>query len=350
MDNLINYIKEGFIDEMLDKINNEIITESLNAKVLQELAKQLIDQVNQEKKEKEKDSYKSIYNHTFKNVFGESHIVWDKISDSDIQEIEPQSWDVKKTKIANEKLIRSVIKGDKNSIIFSRDPETKQFEYVILTWGQVYTLKPLWGQAAGRRLGSGYGRHFKDLTQREKIDLFQNKIVYVIDKVQFDSTKIKTDRYNNRQGMINFDKYSLSKIAQDNKDRYKKIISQNKAKNASNDQLLEETTEIINKITEITVKVAKNPIKYLDIYYDVQSLSKLVYDEKKYVEPTRYNKKGYYTGLNGLLRLVAKYIEAVKDSKAGYSWGTQQMDNTVKEIKERIQKAKELIDKIEELM
>lgn len=350
MDNLINYIKESFIDETFDKINNEIITESLNAKVLQELAKQLLDHVNQEKKEKENDYYKTIYNRTFKDIFGKSQIVWDKISDSDIQEIEPQSWDVKKTKIANEKLIRSVIKGDNSLLVFSRDPETKQFEYVILTWGEVYTLKPSYGMGSGRRIGNGYGRHFKDLTQREKIDLFQNKIVYVIDKVQFDSSKIQTDRYNSKQGMINFDKYSLSKIAQDNKDRYQKIISQNKAKNASNDQLLEETTEIINKITEITVKVAKNPIKYLDIYYDVQSLSKLVYDERKYVEPTRYNKKGYYSGLNGLLRLVVKYIEAVKYSKDGYSWGTQQMDNTVKEIKERIQKAKELIDKVEELM
>lgn len=353
MKQLYESIKERFIYEYITNINNEIITESIKATIIKEVAKQLLDQINTEKKEKEHDSYRSIYNKSFKDIFGQSRICWDKLEDKDIQKIEAQTWDEEKLKKQNEKLIRSIIKGDKQGIIISQNPETEKYEFVALNWGRVYYLTTTrYRTHAGSDVGSGYGRHYKDLTQREKIDLFSNKILYFIDTNQLidNNDKIRNDRYQAKQGMINLDPYSLSKIAKDNVDRYKKIISQNKANNTKNDKLLDEAHEIIKKISEITIQVAKDPLSYADILSKIDILSKYVYDVRTYHAPRTSRDKGYYSGYNGLIPMIAKYIEAINDSKKGYSWGSKDIDSTVKNIQDTITKCTDLLHEIEDLL
>lgn len=353
MKQLVESIKEQFVYENLEQINNEIINESLNASILKELAKQLLDQINKEKKEKENDKYRSsIYNQSFKQIFGESYVPWNEIEDKDIETIDAQTWNETKLKTANEKLIRSIIKCDKRAIIISRDPETKIFEYVILNWGRVFYLKPSYRIHAGEQTGNGYGRHYKDLTQREKIDLFNNKTLYVIDtsQLQIDYQKIKQDRFQSKQGVIDFDPESLKRIARDNVERYKKILTQRKANNQNNDKLLDEANEIIKKISDITIQVAKDPLSYADVLSKVGTLSKYVYDERRYVPGRSPRQQGYYTGINGLIPLVAKYVEAIKDAKSGYDWGSKNIDSSVKTIQDTITKCKNLIKEIEELL
>ena len=352
MKQLYESIKERFIYEKINNINNEIITESINATIIKDVAKQLLDQIKAEKKSKENDSYKSIYNQNFKQIFGQSRICWDKIEDKDIQKIEAQTWDENKLKNANEKLIRSIIKGNVQGIIISQDPESKLFEFVAMNWGRVYYLKPSYSTHAGEKTGNGYGRHYKDLTQREKIDLFSNKTLYFIETTNLvdDNDKLRNERFKSKQGMIDFDPWSLQKIANENRERYQKIISQNKANNTKNDKLLDEANEIIKKISDITIKVAKDPLSYADVLSKVSILSKYVYDEVKYHPGRTPKQQGYYSGYNGLIPLVAKYVEAIKDSKSGYSWGTKNIDSSVKVIQDTITKCKNLIKEIEELL
>lgn len=353
MKQLYESIKEQFIYEKLEQINCEIITESLNAKIIKELAKQLLDQINKEKKDKENERYSSIYNQNFKQIFGQSCIPWDKVEDKDITTIEAQTWDDKKLKNTNEKLIRSVIRGDKEAIIIGRDPETKEFGLVVMNWGRVFLLHGNgWGRHAGSEVGNGYGRHYKDLTQREKIDLFNNKTLYIIDtsQLKIDYHKTKEERYKNKQGVIDFDPNSLRRIADENRERYKKIMAQNKAANTKNDKLLDETNEIIKKISDITIQVAKDPLSYADVLTKVATLSKYVYDERRYNPGRTPRQQGYYSGVNGLIPLIAKYTEAIKDSKAGYQWGSKNIDLTVSEIQNTITKCQQMIDEIEELL
>ena len=357
MKQLVESIKEQFVYEKLEQINNEIINESLNASILKELAKQLLDQINKEKKEKENDKYRSIYNKSFKQIFGNSGIPWSEVNDKDIETIDAQTWNETKLKTANEKLIRSVIKCDKPAIIISRNPETKIFEYVILNWGNMFYLYPGKGdhwsnKNAGASTGHGGGRHYKDLNQREKIDLLNNKTLYIIDttnlKVQGD--KIIRDRFQSKQGIIDFDPDSLRKIANENIARYKKILTQRKATNQNNDKLLDEANEIIKKVSDITIQVAKDPLSYADVLTKVSYLSKYIYDERRYVSGRTPSQNGYYTGVNGLIPLVAKYVEAIKDAKNGWDWGSRNIDSSVKVIQDTITKCKDLIKEIEELL
>lgn len=353
MKQLYESIKEKLIYENLNNINNEIITESINATIIKDVVKQLLDQINKEKKDKENDAYRSIYNQSFKQIFGNYGIPWDKIEDKDIQTIDAQTWDETKLKNTNEKLIRSVIKGNKDAIIFSRNPETKIFEFVILSWGRVYHLHGNgWRKYAGSETGEGYGRHYRDLNQREKIDLFNNKTLYVIDtsQLKIDYQKTKQDRYQSKQGMIDLDPESLKRIARDNVERYKKILSQRKATNQNNDKLLDEANEIIKKISDISIQVAKDPLSYADVLSKVAALSKYIYDERRYVPGRTPRQQGYYTGVNGLIPLVAKYIEAIKDAKSGWEWGSKNIDSSVKVIQDTITKCKGLIKEIEELL
>ena len=312
-----------------------------------------MDQINKEKKDKENDTYRSIYNQNFKQIFGQSCIPWDKVEDKDIQTIDAQTWDETKLKNTNEKLIRSVIKGNKDAIIFSRNPETKIFEFVILSWGRVYYLHGNgWRKHAGSDTGEGCGRHYRDLNQREKIDLFNNKTLYVIDtsQLKIDYNKTKQERYQSKQGMIDLDPRSLQRIADENRERYKKIILQNKANNTKNDKLLDEANEIIKKISDITIQVAKDPLSYADVLSKVATLSKYVYDERRYNPGRTPRQQGYYSGVNGLIPLVAKYTEAIKDAKSGYNWGGKTIDSAVKAIQDTIAKCQQMISDIEELL
>lgn len=353
MKQLVESIKEQFVYEKLEQINCEIINESLNASIIKELAKQLLDQIKKEKKDKENDRYSSIYNQNFKQIFGQSQIPWDKVEDKDIQTIEAQTWNDNKLKNANEKLIRSVIRGDKEAIIISRNPETKIFENVVMNWGRVFYLTQKgYGTHAGSQTGDGWGRRYRDLNQREKIDLFNNKTLYVIETSQFkiDYHKTRDERYEAQKGMINLDPVSLQRIADENRERYKKIMLQNKANNTKNDKLLDEANEIIKKISDITIQVAKDPLVYADALSKVAALSKYVYDEVKYHPGRRPSQQGYYSGVNGLIPLVAKYTEAIKDAKSGYNWGGKTIDTAVSEIQKTIAKCQQLIQEVEELL
>lgn len=354
MKKIYQSIKEHLVYERLNSIDNEIICESIKSTIIKDLAKQLLDQINNEKKKNKEDNtdWRSICNKNFKKIFGDSRIPWDKIDDNDIQTIDAQTWDDKKLKNTNEKFIRSVVKGDNNSIVIGQDPETKVFEYVIMHYsGTLYYLSPKYNHSVGDQAGNGFGRHYKDLTQREKINLFNGKTLYIIDSKFKDSVdKLRNDRFISRQGMINLDPYSLSRIAQENVERYKKIMSQNKAKNQNNDKLLDEANEIIKKISDISVQVAKDPLSYADVLYKVETLTKYIYDVRTYHAPRTSRDKGYYSGYNGLIPMIAKYIEAVNDSKKGYSWGSKDIDTYISNIKDSISKCKKLIEEVEDLL
>lgn len=365
MNNLLDVIKETVITEEFKIIDAEIVCESLNCKLLQDLARQLKD-IKNEKQEKIEKKYKeevekygsdhvykdSNYNKTFKQIFGGDYgIRWDKISDSDIVHIPATD----EFKPKDKKELMSVIKSSSKNIALIKDKEDKEFLYVIYTWGYVFRLTNK--DSYGRRTDSGSRvrhegyRTSKDLTNKEKFELCQGNNIYLIDvSNKVEGNKLKTERYAAKSGIVMFDPDSLKKIAEQNIERYKKILREKRAKNLNNDELINKCKKIINQVASYATMIAKDPVRHADLISDVSLLSTYIYDKKRYHQPDRYNKKGYYYGVNGLLPMLMKYTDLVKtlSSGGGYDFQNKDLKEVQNNMKESVEKAEELLKKIED--
>ena len=142
--NLKGYIKHQFIIECFNKIDNEIICEALESKVLKEVAKQLSDGIKREKELKKDDSYSTLYNQSFKKIFGDGFgfkkVNWSEIKDSDVDKIEAGTWSIKKEAVKNKKLLNDALKDKSNNIIITQNPVNGEYEWVILSWGEMIKL------------------------------------------------------------------------------------------------------------------------------------------------------------------------------------------------------------------
>jgi len=364
MNTLINIIKQTILTEEFKAIDAEIVCESLNCKLLQDLARQLKDikakkQEEIEKKYKEEQerwghAYKdSNYNKTFKDIFGGNEgIRWDKISDSDITSI-PAS-DEFSPKVKKE--LMSVIKSSSKNIVLIKDKEDKEFLYVIYTWGYVYYLTDNnngygYSKGAGQHVKHYGGRHTKDLTNKEKLELCKGNNIYLVDvSNKVEGQKLRQERNNEKSGMVLLDPDSLKQLAKENVERYKRIMRENRAKNLNNDELINRCKKIINQVASYATMVAKDPVRHADLLSDISSLSQWIYDKKRYNQPTRYNKQGYYSGVNGLLPMLMEYADLVKDlsTNGGYSFQNDKLTSIQKAMKESVEKAESLLKKIED--
>ena len=363
MISLLNIIKQTTLLEEFNLIDAEIVCESLNCKLLQDLARQLkdlkfkkqeeIDKKYKEDMDKWGHAYKETnYNRTFKDIFGTYEgIRWDKISDSDIKHI-PASEDLNPK---DKKELLQVIKSTSKNIVLVKDKEDKEFLYAIYTWGYVYRLTESGGYGYGNGAGSNVmhhnGRKSKDLTNQEKLELCKGNNIYLIDvSNKVEGQKIRQDRNIAKSGMVLLDPDSLKRLAEQNVERYKKILRENKANRLNNDELINKAKKIINQVASYAAMVAKDPVRHADLLSDVSSLTQWIYDKKSYHAPDRYNKQGYYSGVNGLLPIIMSYAKLVKDlsNGGGYEHQSKELENAQKAMKEAVEKAEALIKKIED--
>ena len=363
MISLLNIIKQTTLLEEFNLIDAEIVCESLNCKLLQDLARQLKDTKSKKqeeiekkyKEEKEKYGYaykETNYNKTFKYIFGGNGEVirWDKISDSDIKHVEPS--DELNPKVKKELL--QVIKSSSKNIVLIKDKEDKEFIYAIFTWGYVYRLTDGNGygyNGAGSHVIHHNGRKSKDLTNQEKLELCKGNNIYFIDvSNKVEGQQLRLERNIAKSGMILLDPDSLKRMAEQNIERYKKILRENKANRLNNDELINKAKKIINQVASYAAMVAKDPVRHADLLSDVSSLTQWIYDKKSYHAPDRYNKQGYYSGVNGLLPVMMSYAKLVKDlsNGGGYEHQSKELENAQKAMKEAVEKAEALIKKIED--
>ena len=359
MRNLNEFISEELLINEMIMIDAIIINESLNCKILKELAAQLykgkkeeqekLDKEYEEDKKKYSWAYKnSASNKCFREIFGNEDILWDKITDDDIEEY-PATEDEKEQKKIDKKC-REVIKGN-NKILIARNKDG-EFCYFVNCWGSVYNLKANvgWHTHQGSNISSN-GRG-KSIPQYEKLEKLQGKTIYIIDCSSSERSKIRRQRNLDKSGMILFDAESLRKIAEKNIERYKEIIRKNKANRVDNDDLLKEIKKVINKTAEFATMVAKDPITHADLLRPVTQLSLYVYDRREYHSPRTPRDKGYYSGVHGLLPMMMKYSDLLKDLSKDHSYDFQQrdFDAILKNMKESLEKAKELITQIEDLI
>lgn len=344
MENLSRYIEDQFIIEQFKYIDANLVTESLNCKLLQDLAKQLKQQrKDEEEKIKNSESYNSyIQNKSFKQIFGNS-IRWDKVTNDDISIYYNENNDA-------DKMVRKVIQQKTPAFLIIQDPDTKDFEYAILTWGNVINLKDRRSHTAGESLTVRISsRRWKDLSLSEKVELTHGKTLYFINiEGKFDEiNSLHRDRNLSKSGMVLFDEVSLKRMAEENVKRYKAIIAKRHAENDNNDKLIDEANEIITLVSNLATKVAKDPIKQADMIQPLSELTLYIYDVRKYVNGYGRNHwQGYYSGVNGILPMMMKYIEYKnKTAKNGDSYYNDSLKTYKKELENSINKAKELIDK-----
>lgn len=345
-DSVLNHI----VSEELDMIDHDIICEKLNAKVLRDIVKQLKDIHVNDQERLDKEYEERVANGTaywgksktrmslFRDIFGTTsfnqRVEWDKITDSDIEKIDASDWDDPKKAANLRKRIRKVVTGNEQSIIFSKNGD--KFEFVLFPWGDVRFLFVSGYNATGAILRNGS----KSMNQREKIEKFIGKELYIINDVNVKQSKLNiklNDRRAEKNGMIYLDEQSLKLIAQNNLERYRKIIAQNKAKeeNDQNEMLMKRAGEIIEKIAHLASVVARDPIINADMVEPVNVLCQYVHDQTRYVSTGRSN--GYYTGKDGLLPNLMKYSKAVLSTKkTGSSYDKGVMDSAKKSIEKTI--------------
>lgn len=363
---IIDYLVE---DELMD-INSNLVCESFNCQLLKDLAKQLKNQKDTEKKKNDEEyqtklkEYKEkgwgepyrdthVYSQDFKKIFGGyyGNVEWYKITDDDITKI-PASEDINKK---TDKFVRDVIKGNKQAIILIKDKEDKEFVYVIFTNGYMFRLnnggyREHPGSQLGYRTGSRRTQ-WHDLPQKDKIELCQNKNLYIIDtsKVKMEWLNKHDERYKQKQGMIMMDPDSLREIAKKNVDRYKEIIRKNAASKKNNNALLDECEKIIKRAAELATEVAKDPVTNADLISDVSTLCAWIYDDT-HTEYSKYSKKYVTYGVPGILRNMLKYTKLIKDlaKSGGYEYQQNELKAAEAALNKAVTKGKEIIAKIEE--
>lgn len=359
MVNLLNTIKETIIIEEFKLIDAEIIYESLNCQIIRDLAAQLYkgrkdeeEKLNKEYEEDVKKGYKyaskrSPSNKIFKEIFGQEDVLWDKITDKDIETIQPTEDENEQKKI--DKKVREVIKGN-GKIMIAKNKDGK-FTCYINGWGTIYNLRQ--GSSYYDHQGSNIsskGRG-KEMPQYEKIEMMHGKTLYFITCTG--RREIQHERGRAKSGIIMLDPDSLKRIAEKNVERYKKIIRDNKAKRLNNDELINKCKKIITKAASYATMVAKDPIRHADLIANVTELSAYIYDTRVYHAPRSYRDKGYYSGVNGILPMMMKYTKSLNDvhrNGGAYEYQSDEVKSAQKAMEEAVKKAEELIQKIDDKM
>jgi acetyltransferase-like isoleucine patch superfamily enzyme len=221
MKNLFEYINDSNVNLFLETLDADIhyqsINESIQSSILMDFIKQITSMRNEQK---ERGDWR-ISTPLFKDMFRWRHIAWDKVKDSDFEICKHLQGDESDKKLVKarkdmEKKVRQVIKVESNAIVILRSPKTEKFTYYIDETGSMYQVSD------GRRLSAS--RSGRDISQSERMYYVQENDIYYLPVKELSTDSKRADRYKSREGMIDFDKDSLRKIAlEKNRDSRGKI-------------------------------------------------------------------------------------------------------------------------------
>ena len=134
-------------------------------------------------------------------------------------------------------------------------------------------------------------------------------------------------------------------MAKDNVNRYKEIVAKNKANRLNNTALLDEAGELIEGISRLATYVAKKPIDNADLIEPVNKLCLYVYDIRKYHSPRTRRDNGFYSGVNGLLPMIAKYTQLLRNVQktGGLDYQRKELEDVQKAMKNKISIIKDIL-------
>ena len=128
-------------------------------------------------------------------------------------------------------------------------------------------------------------------------------------------------------------------------DLYKEIVAKNKANRLNNTALLDEAGELIEGISKLATYVAKKPIDNADLIEPVNKLCLYVYDNSKYRSQRTIRDNGYYSGVNGLLPMIAKYTQLLRNVQktGGLDYQRKELEDVQKAMKNTISIIKDIL-------
>ena len=149
-------------------------------------------------------------------------------------------------------------------------------------------------------------------------------------------------RSYNRQGMIyQGDASFYAKLARDNRDRYRRIIQQNRAKKLEDDELIAQYKDIVDKTVKLSADVAANPEKYDSNFYQFTKLMENIHGKN-------VNYKAHSsTGQDGVFVLFTKYVDLKRDvmKDGGYEYQSRDLKTVGDKLKEKLKSVQAYIEK-----
>ena len=280
------------IIDLINEHNEEyqLINEDLSSDIIRDLKDTF--------KKKSDSSYYSI--NSMKQFYSLTNLQLDKLTDDDIDEYD--MYYVNKTKTRSDEFLKAVRKITQGKdygfiLVYENDkPICIIRQYITINYFTGGTNSAFYRSAG---------------TSCKPNELFSYilqypSLVYIchVDSEK-DANKIRNERYRNQPNPTNDPEY-FKRIAKENVERYKKIISTNKA--AGNEQT-KIFSELVDKITvemvSLSKKFAENPEKYNYDFSAISNINEEIFNRNNYSDKSLLNLFGLFLKKRSAIK---KYI------------------------------------------
>ena len=303
-------------DEIEADVNeSEELNEALNNPYLLLLAKQL----------------KETNGLSFKNIFGGYSIAWDQIDSTNIKNY---NWRYKTPSEKDLKAARLIISGKVSGFIITYHYEEGGkivFDKLINYNKIVLNLHGSYRGAVTKSteiidmiVGSYYNR-------TDGMLIITGDFGYSSELSTYNK---KYERRKSREGMVENTPEYYRKVAQENMERYKKIIEANKANRNSGavEKVQKMVDSFLKDIMKASQNVLKNPTKYADELLWLDTLNECAYSTVTYGRNGKFGKDGVLVLFN---RYMGLWSKAATGNKS-YIYGAT-VDDSLKNIQAQIE-------------
>lgn len=251
-------------------------------------------------------------------------------------------------KITND-MVQSYKGGDANAIkqirkIFKEDSPENVIAIGFLN-GNIYcfanALGTVYVYPANITTSRTYTLNYND-KQYQKLEPFKQAdelyIITIDSALRQDANNIRNKRFLDKQGMIfQGDAHFYNELAKANRERYKKIIAQNKALFTDDSDLLEKYENVMQRVVRLSTTIAAQPDKITNSFYSYTTLMHQVYETR------HYDRNGKHTGTDGLLTTFLSYTDTKRDvlKDGGYEFQQRELvmyRNNLKKILDDVEK------------
>ena len=300
--------------EEVDITESEEVDEAFGNPYLMLLAKQL----------KESGlSFKEIF-----NKYG-SHVSWDQ---ADSSHITNYNWRYKSPSDKDLKAARAIISGKSFGYIITYSYEDNKLKFVRVIDHHKDTIV----------LGGKYARWYQ-AKSTELIDMiignsYSNPkcdgLIIIHAMRDLDNSEKRNERGQARSGMVENTPEYYRRVARENRERYKKIVAQNRANrnNGEVEKVQKMVDAFLRDIMQASQNVMKNPMKYKDELFWLEKLNEYAYNRVSYDRGKSY-------GEDGVLILFNRYMEIwAKTASGRETYIIGDANSILKSLQDRIKK------------
>lgn len=318
---------------ILEKINESKEDTILENMLCETLATDILRDINKyiKKTNNDDDPYWGSNITSMKRLQDRLRVQLDKLTDDDIDEYDMDYVNKKESRQTNFfKEARRIISGKPGFIItyYNNHPE-----FLITNDKRAYSIGN--SEETHNRKLSRFFNKASYPTATEILEYLSRHahLVYIVhtdDKFTYDIT---ANRNSNRPEPVGDAEYNR-RLAEKNRERYKKIISQNRA---AGDDTMKILSKIIDSITKSAVELSKDfavdPSKYEFDYDNISRINKMVFTSKDYKAESILNKFAELIRLRANIKeLLSKNAEVGSYTASNYNEKVKSLISTIKNV------------------